>query len=313
MNVDARFASSSAGTSASEAALKSSISGLVSAAEFKKATALATAASAAQQLQSAGRPGGSAAAAATASLAGAAGSGAGGAAKRSRAPVLSFAGQEDEEGGEVEGGDGGTGGAAVAAAAKRVRVGKDPTADTAFLPDASRDSAEAAAAERARADFAAQHEAARRERIEITYSWWDGTGHRRTITVPKGASVGRFLQWVVEDLADEFPALRGTGGDALLYIKEDIIMPANVTFLELIAARARGKSGPLFNFGVHEDLRLIDDTRVAKDSSHPGKVIERRWYEKNKHTFPASLWEAFSWAKAKGDEPYTAKDTSGSK
>lgn len=27
--------------------------------------------------------------------------------------------------------------------------------------------------------------------------------------------------------------------------------------------------------------------------SHAGKVVERSWYEKNKHIFPASRWEVF--------------------
>ena len=27
--------------------------------------------------------------------------------------------------------------------------------------------------------------------------------------------------------------------------------------------------------------------------SHAGKVVERRWYERNKHIFPASRWEVF--------------------
>jgi hypothetical protein len=42
---------------------------------------------------------------------------------------------------------------------------------------------------------------------------------------------------------------------------------------------------------VHDDVRLINDARVEKDESHPGKVVERHWYEKNKHIFPASRWE----------------------
>ncbi len=25
--------------------------------------------------------------------------------------------------------------------------------------------------------------------------------------------------------------------------------------------------------------------------SHPGKIVERHWYERNKHIFPASRWE----------------------
>lgn len=27
--------------------------------------------------------------------------------------------------------------------------------------------------------------------------------------------------------------------------------------------------------------------------SHPGKIVERHWYERNKHIFPASRWEVY--------------------
>lgn len=55
-----------------------------------------------------------------------------------------------------------------------------------------------------------------------------------------------------------------------------------------IVSKARGKSGPLFNFDVHEDVRLIHDARIEKDESHAGKVCERIWYTHNMHIFPAS-------------------------
>ncbi|TQD94110.1 hypothetical protein C1H46_020305 [Malus baccata] len=63
------------------------------------------------------------------------------------------------------------------------------------------------------------------------------------------------------------------------------------SFYELIVNKARGKSGPLFHFDVHEDVRTIADATIEKDESHAGKVVERHWYEKNKHIFPASRWE----------------------
>jgi protein FAM50 len=95
------------------------------------------------------------------------------------------------------------------------------------------------------------------------------------------------------------------------------VSPQHVTFYDLIVTKARGKSGPLFHFDVHDDvrfvcvivfrtnpyvicfpltyaiLRLTNDARIEKDESHPGKVVERRWYEKNKHIFPASRWEIY--------------------
>ena len=47
----------------------------------------------------------------------------------------------------------------------------------------------------------------------------------------------------------------------------------------------------LFSFDVHEDIRMINDASKEKDESHAGKVVERHWYDKNKHIFPASRWE----------------------
>jgi hypothetical protein len=97
----------------------------------------------------------------------------------------------------------------------------------------------------------------------------------------------------------------------------------NFSFYDLIVTKARGKSGPLFHFDVHDDVRLVHDARIEKDEvrrsvgrsvaqsvrddglpaltldsvrrqSHPGKVVDRKWYERNKHIFPASRWEVVS-------------------
>ena len=72
------------------------------------------------------------------------------------------------------------------------------------------------------------------------------------------------------------------------------------TFHELIVNKARGKSGPLFHFDVHEDVRMAGNAQIEKDESHAGKVVERHWYDKNKHIFPASRWEVFELGKDYG-------------
>lgn len=131
------------------------------------------------------------------------------------------------------------------------------------------------------------------EPLEVTYSYWDGSGHRRTVVVQKGFSIGKFLEAVRQDLVQEFPELRGVSTENLLYVKEDLIIPHHHTFYDLILNKARGKSGPLFHFDVHDDVRLVNDARIEKDESHPGKVVERRWFEANKHIFPASRWEVY--------------------
>ena len=63
------------------------------------------------------------------------------------------------------------------------------------------------------------------------------------------------------------------------------------TFYDFIVNKARGKSGPLLNFDVHDDVRLLADATKEKDESHAGKVVERSYYQRNKHIFPASRWE----------------------
>ncbi|KAK8625150.1 hypothetical protein V6N13_090027 [Hibiscus sabdariffa] len=148
----------------------------------------------------------------------------------------------------------------------RGKFGKDPTVGTSFLPD--------------RLDEDDLSELIKNEPLEITYSYWDGAGHRRVIQARKGDTIGEFLRAVQQQLAPEFREIRTTTVENLLYVKEDLIIP----HLPLL---------PLFHFDVHEDVRTIADATIEKDESHAGKVVERHWYEKNKHIFPASRWEIY--------------------
>lgn len=61
----------------------------------------------------------------------------------------------------------------------------------------------------------------------MVYSYWDGSGHRKSIEVTKGTTIGRFLELVKADLSktNEFPEVKGVHADSLMYIKEDIIIP----------------------------------------------------------------------------------------
>ncbi|GFS42805.1 XAP5 family protein [Actinidia rufa] len=170
--------------------------------------------------------------------------------------------------------------------AKRIalgKFGKDPTVETSFLPDSEREAEEQAERERLRKQWLREQEQIRNEPLQITYSYWDGAGHRRVLQVRKGDSIGVFLRAVQQQLAPEFREIRTTSVENLLYVKEDLIIPH------------------LFHFDVHEDVRTIADATKEKDEivtlsptrlqSHAGKVVERHWFEKNKHIFPASRWE----------------------
>ncbi|KAG6331480.1 hypothetical protein ID866_7612 [Astraeus odoratus] len=174
-------------------------------------------------------------------------------------------------------------------APKRTKFRKNPDVDTSFLPDREREEAERKERERLRQEWLRKQEELKSEDIEITYSYWDGTGHRKSVMCKKGDTIGSLL----EKCRQHFAELRGISVDNLMYVKEDLIIPHHYTFYDFIVNKARGKSGPLFNFDVHDDVRLLADATREKDESHAGKVVERGWYQRNKHIFPASRWEVY--------------------
>jgi protein FAM50 len=174
-------------------------------------------------------------------------------------------------------------------ASKRAKFRKNPNVDTSFLPDREREEAERKERERLRQEWIRRQEELKQEEIEITYSYWDGSGHRKSVVCKKGDTISAFL----EKCRQQFPELRGVSVDNLMYIKEDLIIPHHHTFYDFIINKARGKSGPLFNFDVHDDIRLLADATKEKDESHAGKVVERSWYQRFKHIFPASRWEIY--------------------
>jgi protein FAM50 len=173
------------------------------------------------------------------------------------------------------------------------KFGKNPNVDTSFLPDQEREEADRLQREKLASDYKAEQDRIKKEEIEITYSYWDGSGHRKTIVVKKGDTIAQFLEKCRMNCVPDFPELRGSSCETMMYIKEDLIIPQSHTFYDLIVSKARGKSGPLFHFDVHDDVRASGDARIEKDESHAGKVMKRGWYDRNKHEFPASRWEVY--------------------
>ncbi|KAF9150038.1 hypothetical protein BG015_008151 [Linnemannia schmuckeri] len=179
---------------------------------------------------------------------------------------------------------------------KKSKFGKDPNIDTSFLPDREREEEERRVREELRQEWLAKQQKIKNETIQITYSYWDGSGHRKEVECKKGDTIAQFL----EKCRQQFQQLRGVSIDNMMYVKEDLIIPHHYTFYDFIINKARGKSGPLFSFDVHEDIRLTNDAGVEKDESHAGKVVERSYYERNKHIFPLSRFEIYDPEKSYG-------------
>uniref|UniRef100_A0A182J0W4 Protein FAM50 homolog n=1 Tax=Anopheles atroparvus TaxID=41427 RepID=A0A182J0W4_ANOAO len=188
------------------------------------------------------------------------------------------------------------------------KIRKNPDVDTSFLPDREREERDNRLREELRQEWAMKQATLKDQEITITFSYWDGSGHRKSVVMKKGNSIYQFLQKCLEMLRKEFSELKTVMADQLMYVKEDLILPHHYTFYDFIVTKARGKSGPLFNFDVFDDIRMISDATVEKEDSHAGKVLLRSWYERNKHIFPASRWEPYDPTKVY--DKYTIKDKS---
>ena len=104
--------------------------------------------------------------------------------------ALSFAVDDDADG------DGAAGGASNSDSdvpLKKPKLLKNPDVDTSFLPDRDRERLEQIEREKLASTWREQQERIKKENIEITYSFWDGTGHRAKLVCKKGDSVSTFL------------------------------------------------------------------------------------------------------------------------
>ncbi|XP_017793658.1 PREDICTED: protein FAM50 homolog [Habropoda laboriosa] len=172
------------------------------------------------------------------------------------------------------------------------KIKKNPDVDTSFLPDREREEEENRLREELRQEWARKQNALKEEEIEITFSYWDGSGHRRSVIMKKGNSIYQLLQRCLEVLRREFSELKTVMADQLMYVKEDLILPHHYTFYDFIVTK--------------DDIRVMHDASVETEESHAGKVLLRSWYERNKHIFPASRWEPFD--PTKSYDKYTVSD-----
>ena len=110
--------------------------------------------------------------------------------KKTQKATLSFA--LDDEGDEEESSANRTGSNSPAPGSgvdedgkpmKKTKLGKNPAVDTSFLPDREREDVERKEREELRQEWLRKQEELKNEDIEITYSYWDGSGHRKSVMV----------------------------------------------------------------------------------------------------------------------------------
>ncbi|KAM3541301.1 hypothetical protein ARSEF1564_005800 [Beauveria bassiana] len=187
---------------------------------------------------------------------------------------------------------------------------------------------EAAEREALRREFLAMQEAVKATEIAIPFVFYDGTNTPGGIVRMKK---GDFI-WVFLDKSRKVGAERGVGEqvnatrawarvgvDDLMIVRGTVIIPHHYDFYYFVMNKTIGPGGKrLFDYSIEAPekpaaasgllaggLSTAADVKAAKSlpdiSSLEGadedpletKVVDRRWYERNKHIFPASTWQEF--------------------
>ncbi len=93
---------------------------------------------------------------------------------------------------------------------------RDPSTDTSFLPDRERDARMEAEKSRLRKEWMEDQERIKKEGLEVVYSYWDGSGHRRQIVTTKGTTIAKFLEMVRCELAKDFIEMKSVSSANLM-------------------------------------------------------------------------------------------------
>lgn len=127
---------------------------------------------------------------------------------------------------------------------KRLKLGKDPTVDTSFLPDREREEQERVVNETKHENWLKQQEEIKVETIEIQFAYFDGLSHLGSVSVKKGEPVFN----LIDKAKKSFSAIRDIATEKLMFAKDDIIIPQELSLYYFAAHNVKGKNGPLFEF-----------------------------------------------------------------
>lgn len=153
---------------------------------------------------------------------------------------------------------------------------------TGFLPDSERDLAIEKAKQELQRQWSEEQERLKQQQVDIPFSYWDGSGHQRSVTVAVGGTVGDCLKAARGVLEKDFPQMRHAAVSNLMVVAHDIMIPQACTFHKLIVGKAHNGKG-----------EVLFELNNQSKSAHSIKVLLRSWYESNKHIYPANRWQLF--------------------
>jgi hypothetical protein len=128
--------------------------------------------------------------------------------------------------------------------AKRAKLGKDPSVNTSFLPDREREEAEHIENEKKLDEWRKRQAEIKAETVDVQFAYYDGLSHLGSVTVKKGEAIFN----LIDKAKKAFPAIRDIPADRLLFAKDDIIIPHEMSLYYFEANQVKGKYGLLFEF-----------------------------------------------------------------
>ncbi|POS88229.1 hypothetical protein EPUL_000136 [Erysiphe pulchra] len=187
--------------------------------------------------------------------------------------------------------------------------------------------------ENLRKEFLLLQENIKSTEIEIPFVFYDGTNiPGGTCRVRKGDYIWVFLdrsrkagaELKIGERANSKRQWARIGVDDLMLVRGDLIIPHHYDFYYFIINRVHGPNNQiLFNYSsdfspdpsvANKSIDLDNYNPLSRPSSQANskfglektvalegraedptltKVVDRRWYERNKHIFPASVWQEF--------------------
>jgi protein FAM50 len=136
---------------------------------------------------------------------------------------------------------------------KRRKVGKDPTVNTSFLPDREREELARIKREKEREEWIKKQDEVKAEVVDLQFAYYDGLTHLGTVTVKKGESIFNFI----DRAKQQFAAIRDIATERLLFAKDDIIIPHEMSLYYFATHNVQSKYGPLFEFYDPENPKRI--------------------------------------------------------
>lgn len=132
-------------------------------------------------------------------------------------------------------------------------------------------------------------------KIPVT-TFHSSANHPKYVVLPIDASISSFIT-EAKELFSNFK--RCASSDAILFIKNGLVLPPRCTFRHLIEYEATSpvlKNEPLFelkNFSGSFASECSKEYEVVYSPKSVGILVDRLWFERNKRIFPYSNWQNF--------------------